>query len=490
MVLLGSIDLFRYNLHMNNKLYNISQAKVIDQLAAENLGINSYELMQVAAQAIFQHVRNYHNILIITGPGNNGGDGWVVAELARQNGQNVTLWSLKPINELKGDARLAADAYTGVVIESAPEATFDCVVDAIFGSGLNQTITGHYAQAIAWITEQESPVIAVDIPSGLNGDTGQMMGAAVNAKATISILNDSPGLFTLSGKDLCGKITTESLGVDPMCYKNLPVSAELLKESQLTQMIKARQNNSHKGSFGHVWAAGGQAGMMGAVQLAAFAILKSGAGAATAVTDKQHSVTLPLRHPEIMTHGFDELHPELPVKTPDVMAIGMGLGQSTWSKQLFNLLIKINVPKVIDADGLALLQPGHLNSNDVITPHPLEAARLLDCHIQEVQADRLKAAKLLNQKYHAIVVLKGSGTIICNDQNTYICPYGSDALATAGSGDVLSGMIAGLMAQDHHSLQAAQLAVIWHAVTGEKSRQRICFTASGILDELHLHLPA
>ncbi|WP_154222268.1 NAD(P)H-hydrate dehydratase [Marinicella rhabdoformis] len=478
---------------MNSLLYNNSQAKAIDQLAADHLGTDSYELMQHAAQAIFQHVKKFNNILVIAGPGNNGGDGWVVAELARHNGQNVTLWPLKPAKELKGDASLAAEAYIGPVINSAPGDTFDCVIDAVFGSGLNQNVTGAYAAAINWMNKQSAPVFAIDIPSGLNGDTGQVMGCAVKAKTTIAILTNPPGLYTLNGKDHCGMIITERLNVDSNCYQHLPIAAHLLHESQLTQLIAQRQHNSHKGRFGHVWTAGGQAGMMGAVQLAAYAVLKSGAGAVTAVTDKQHSVTIPLQHPEIMTHAFDalrELHPELPQKPADVLAIGMGMGQSTWSKQLFNQLINMQLPKVIDADGLALLQKGQLNANDVITPHPLEAARLLHCHVQEVQANRIKAAQQLNQTYQATVILKGSGSIICSGSNTYICPYGSDALATAGSGDVLAGMVAGLIAQGHPTAQAAQLAVLWHALTGEKSRQRICFTASGILEELHLHLPA
>ncbi len=476
---------------MVKALYNKAQTKKIDQQAATFLGIDSYALMQRAALAAFQHIKQYKKLLVVTGPGNNGGDGWVVAELARKNGQEVTIWALKDPNQLSGDAQTAAQECQVEHTFYCPEQqSFDVIIDCIFGSGLNKTVQGHYAEAIDWINQQATPVYAIDIPSGLNADTGQIMGHAIIAKCTISILTDSPGLFTLCGKDLCGIIKTENLTVDPKAYQNITADAHLLHESQLSSLLTNRKHNSHKGQFGHVWVAGGQAGMMGAVQLAAFAVLKSGAGAVTAVTDALHSVTMPLQHPEIMTHAYDETHPELPIKKPDVLALGMGLGQSSWSKSLFKQLIQMPQAKVVDADALALLEPHHLTKQDVITPHPLEAARLLACSTAEIQNDRLQAAKSLNQKYHATTVLKGSGTVIADAQGCYLCPHGSDALATAGSGDVLAGMIAGLMAQGHNAAQAAKQGVLWHAITGEKSQQKLCLTASGILNELHLHLPA
>lgn len=476
---------------MVKALYNKAQTKKIDQQAATFLGIDSYTLMQRAALAVFQNIKQHKKLLVVTGPGNNGGDAWVVAELARKNGQEVSVWALKDPNQLSGDAQTAAQECQVEHTPYCPEQqSFDIIVDGIFGSGLNKTVQNHYAKAIDWINLQPAPVYAIDIPSGLNADTGQIMGHAIKAKCTISILTDSPGLYTLCGKDLCGLIKTEILTVDPKAYQNITVDAHLLHESQLSSLLTKRQHNSHKGQFGHVWVAGGQAGMMGAVQLAAFAVLKSGAGAVTTVTDTVHSVTIPLQHPEIMTHGYDETHPELPNKSPDILAMGMGLGQSSWSKSLYKQLIQMPQAKVVDADALALLKPHHLNEHDVITPHPLEAARLLGCSTQEIQYNRLQAAQQLNRKYQATVVLKGSGTVIADADGCYLCPYGSDALATAGSGDVLAGMIAGLMAQGHDATPAAQLGVLWHAITGEKSQHKLCMTASGILAELHLHLPA
>lgn len=475
---------------MMQALYNSEHAKNIDQLATQYLAIDSFALMQKAASALFLYIKSAPKVLVITGPGNNGGDGWVLAELARQNGQDVTIWALKNPDDLTGDAKKAALACEAEVTQSAPEGhTYDVIVDGIFGSGLNKEVTGRYAQAIQWINRQNTKILTIDIPSGLNADTGQVMGTAVQATQTVSILTLKPGFFLAQGKDHVGDLQSEPLSVPDDGFKHLLPVAVLLHQSALEQLSQNRSHNSHKGSFGHVWAVGGQAGMMGAVLLAAHASLRVGAGAVTAVTDSQHSGMIPLHLPEIMSHGFDSTSPTLPQKPASTMVLGVGLGQSQWSQQLLQQAQQHPCPKVYDADALNLLNADQINPHDVITPHPLEAAKLLKTSTEAIQTDRLQAARQLQQKLNCVVVLKGAGTIVCDAQQTSICPYGSDALATAGSGDVLAGMIAGLMAQGHESYDASCLAVIWHAVTGERSQDQMCLTASGILVQLPLHLP-
>ncbi len=481
------------------QLYSNDKTQEIDQLAATALGVDSFALMQQAGAAIFKHLQKIKNLLIITGPGNNGGDGFVVAELARQNGQRVKVLALRPVDELSGDARLAADQFKGEVVVKPDFNTittegFDGVVDAIFGTGLSQSVRGHYVEAIDWINQQDVPVCAIDIPSGLNGTTGKIEGAAVKATQTIAILARNTGLFTMDGKDCCGDIAFEDLGVEPEHLSSVPATAQLLSDDALMQIPNMRRNNSHKGLFGHVLTIGGQAGMLGAVLLAGKAVLKAGAGSTTIVTDPKHADLLPLHAPELMTHAFDgtvcwDGLSELPgIKPCQVMLLGMGLGQSQWSKQLFKAAIKAQVPLVVDADGLSLLAraaavPEHLA---VITPHPKEAAIMLQSSTAEIQDDRWAAVKSLANKFGCVAVLKGSGTLISNGVETWCCPYGNANLATAGSGDVLAGLVAGLMVQGFSAEKAAWLAVLWHAVAGEQSPHGMTLTASDLLAELHL----
>lgn len=472
-------------------LYRNNQVKIIDQLAAKYLGLNSFELMQVAAKAVFKHIAKYKKVLVVTGPGNNGGDGWVIAELAKNTGRQLNVWALQAPERLSGDALSAFQNCSVEPLNQPPTADFDCIVDAIFGSGLNQPLSGIYRQAIEWINQQSATKVAVDIPSGLHGDNGQIMGVAVRADLTVSILNGSPGLYTLNGKDCCGTIINEDLGVDPAQYNELSSAAELLQTAQLQSIKAHRRQNSHKGSFGHVWVGGGNRGMPGAVMLSGEAALRAGCGCVTAVSKKQHCVNISLRTPELMTAAFDPKSIKLPKKPPQVVALGMGLGKDAWAEALFSQLMKQPVAKLIDAEGLFFLrrQNQPLEPQDVITPHPSEAAMLLDCEPEQIQADRLKAAEKLSQKYNCISVLKGSGTVISNGEQNHICPFGTDALATAGAGDVLSGIIAGLMAQGHSSLKAACLGVLWHALCGEQSKQGLGLIASDIAADLYRVLP-
>jgi hydroxyethylthiazole kinase-like uncharacterized protein yjeF len=473
-------------------LYSNDKTKQIDQLAAAALDIDSFQLMQKAGAAIFEQVKYFRQLLVITGPGNNGGDGFVVAELARQNNQEVKLLTLKPIEELTGDAAKAAAMYQGELLDEFPVESFDCIVDSIFGTGLNQAVRGQYADAIKWINLQSSHVVSIDIPSGLNGTSGKIEGCAVQAHQTISILGRNTGLFTLDGKQCCGEIIFAGLEVAAEKLAAVEHDAWLLSADMLTEISNNRQQNSHKGSFGHVLTAGGQAGMMGAILLAGRAALKAGAGLTTLVTDSKHADLIPIHAPELMTLGFDGLneqtmHQSLLDKNADVIVLGMGLGQSQWSKQLFKSCIRSDKPMVMDADALALLAslaviPDQLQ---VITPHPKEAAHLLSMSVAEIQKDRWQSVRHLAQKFHCVAVLKGSGTLISDGKQIWCCPYGNANLATAGSGDILSGMIAGLLAQGFSPVKASQMAVLWHALAGENSEYGLTLTASDLVNSLH-----
>ncbi len=472
-------------------LYDNSKTKEIDQLAASYLSIDSFTLMQKAGAAVFDELKKYDRILVITGPGNNGGDGFVVAECARQQGHDVKVMALKKPDELSGDAKLAAHKYAGAFVENIDDHDCDCIVDAIFGTGLNAVINGVYYDVVTAINKQSKPVIAVDIPSGLFGDTGAVAGAAVMADQTVAILALNTGLFTMEGPACCGRVVLADLSVPASTFSGIEPDAYLMLEESLHVIKQNRQVNSHKGSFGHVAVVGGQAGMLGAVLLASRAALKSGAGAVTAVTDQQQAVLIPLHMPEIMSYGFDGLGDDFIPRPVDVLVIGMGMGTSQWSRQLFKKAMALGQPAVLDADGLNLLAQSKLPHTQikVMTPHPKEAAVLLAQSVDTVQNDRYQAVKALADKYDCVVVLKGSGTLVSDGHHTWVCPFGSANLATAGTGDVLAGMIGGLMAQGFSPGQAAQLGVVWHALAGERSRYGLSMTASDLLNDLHLQIP-
>jgi NAD(P)H-hydrate epimerase len=477
-------------------LYRNNKTKQIDQLAATALGIDSFQLMQRAGEAIFQHLKYFQRLLVVTGPGNNGGDGFVVAELARQNQQDVLVYALCDVAQLKGDALKAAKLYQGEWVNDLPEFNFDCVLDAIFGTGLTRAVTGRYADTINWINSHKQShhtiqVVSVDVPSGLNGSTGQATGAVVHADQTIAVLAAKTGLFTLAGKEYCGELKVEKLAAPTSVFESIHADALLLKRKSLKAISLKRSHNSHKGSFGHVLTIGGQAGMMGAVLLAGKAVLKSGAGLTTVITDAVHADWLPLQAPELMTMAFDgmqdSLSQQLVDKAADVVLIGMGMGQSQWSKQLYKSALQLALPIVMDADALHLLASAVVvpKSLKVITPHPKEAAALLSVDVEEVQMDRWQTVKKLANKFQCVAVLKGSGTLISDGYQIYCCPFGNANLATAGSGDVLSGMIAGLMAQGFPALQASCLAVLWHAIAGEESQFGLTMTATDLLNSLY-----
>ena len=381
------------------------------------------------------------------------------------------------------------------MISKAPQKHYQLIIDALFGTGLNRPVTGAFADAIAWINQQQIPVLAVDIPSGLNTNTGSIEGIAVQADQTITMICHKPGLYTQHGKDLCGDIVLESLMHDDPPQSTVADTwsadiipqAWLLDRNMLTEHLGQRPQASHKGTYGHVLIAGGQTGMPGAVILTAEAALRSGCGSTTVLTHPDHTAWIPMALPETMSQAFEDQLPEL-TKMPQAIAVGMGLGNSDWSQKLLKNILSLGMPSVIDAEALRLIRDISIPANSIITPHPGEAAELLETSIQGVQNDRLAACEALCERYQTITVLKGAGTVISNGSQHYICPYGSANLATAGSGDVLSGIIAGLLAQGFNALQAAQLGVLWHAVTGEDSDCGRSLIASDISQQLHMSL--
>jgi len=483
----------RYNGVMSDaihKLYTAAEVRGIDYAAIHELGIPGYELMCRAGRAVVdvacESFPGSRHWLIMCGPGNNGGDGYVVARLAVEAGINVTLCSLVDTRQLKGDAAQACSDWqaAGGEVFSRPLAendSYDLALDALLGTGIDRTVGGEFRGAIDWLNQLDCPRLAIDIPSGLNADTGNRLGCAVQAHNTVTFVGRKRGMYTADGPDCCGVITFDDLAIPPeAAIGQSNTAGSLLTVGFLADVLKPRLRNSHKGSFGHVLAVGGIKGMGGAIRLCGEAALRSGAGRVTLATDTAHAGLINLARPELMVKGIATDTELIALLNRDfTVAVGPGLGTTDWSMSLFKACLESEAPLVVDADGLNLLaqqfqQGSVIRDNWILTPHPAEAARLLGCKVSEVQQDRVQAAIAIARRSGACVVLKGCGSIVADGSGKYaICPGGNPGMSTAGSGDVLTGIVAGLLGQGLSCFDAACTGVMAHAAAGDLASAKL-----------------
>jgi hydroxyethylthiazole kinase-like uncharacterized protein yjeF len=497
----------RYNGVMaavDHKLYTAEQVRGIDYTAIHELDIAGYELMCRAGRAVVDEARKYlpsaSHWLVMCGPGNNGGDGYVVARLAVAAGVRVTVCSLIDPGQLKGDAALASadwQAAGGEVVDwpLPGGGSYDLALDALLGTGIDREVGGVFRQAIDYLNQLSCPKFAIDIPSGLNADTGCIMGCAVQAQNTVTFVGRKRGMYTADGPECCGLIAFDDLAIPAQAAdKYSGHSGTLLSSDFLIEILSPRLRNSHKGSFGHVLAVGGIKGMSGAVRLCGEAALRSGAGRVTLATDPAHAALINLSRPELMVKAIDD-GAELQSLLSDefVVAVGPGLGDVAWSESLLQTCLGSEARLVVDADGLNLLaklsqQKPFERENWILTPHPAEAARLLACKVSEIQQDRVLAATTIADRFNACVILKGCGTIVAEPSGVYaICPYGNPGMATAGSGDVLTGIIAALLGQGLSCFDAAKSGVLAHAIAGDFAAEdmgEMALLAGDIIDYL------
>lgn len=469
------------------RLYKQQQIKSIDALTAQHLGLTSFELMQVAGKSIFSYVQFEKNILIITGAGNNAGDGFIIAQLALNNRIKVKVWSLVNELELPRDSQKAAAIFKkagGEITYEKPQNNFDCIIDSIFGTGLNRLVQGVFADAIEWINQQKSKVVSVDIPSGIDTNTGSILGSAVKASQTITLICHKPGLYTNEGKEHCGNLYYAGLNTENMSLKDIKCETYLLDRSLLASKKFNRPQNSHKGSFGQVLIVGGHDGMLGALILSGQAALRSGCGVVEVVSNNEQAVLISLQQPELIT--ANSIKTARFFNSTNVIAIGPGLGLSQQSKEALKHCLASRKTMVIDADALTIIANKYtFNGKVILTPHPKEAATLLNTSISQIQQDRVSSAIAISKKYHAVVILKGSGTIVASPNgDTYICPFGYSGMATAGMGDVLTGIVSSLLAQGFTITDAAITAVTWHAVAAENANKGLSLIASDVIEKL------
>jgi hydroxyethylthiazole kinase-like uncharacterized protein yjeF len=486
------------------KLYTAGQVRGIDYTAIHELGISGYELMCRAGAAVvaaalhdFPSARRW---LIMCGPGNNGGDGYVVARLATAAGIDVSVCSLVDTRRLKGDAALAYTDWfeTGgeAIMWPMPENVhFDLALDALLGTGIDRPVGGDFRQAINWLNQLDCPKLAIDIASGINADTGCVMGCAVQAETSVSFVGRKRGMYTADGPDHCGPVLFDDLGVPAEASVQYTAEAgTLLGSDFIAEEMRPRARNSHKGNFGHIYAVGGIKGMSGAIRLCGEAALRSGAGRVTLATDPAHAGLVNLDRPELMIKAIgDDTDWISALNEGSVIALGPGLGTAAWSESLFSSCMSTGLSMVVDADGLNLLakqsQPTPPSrDNWILTPHPAEAARLLNCEVTDIQKDRVNSAVTLAQRFGASVILKGCGTVVADRTGEYaICPLGNPGMATAGSGDVLTGIIAALLGQGLSCFEAARAGVLAHAMAGDLAADDIGETsmiAGDIIDYL------
>lgn len=471
-------------------LYRAAQVRELDRLATDKAGIASAVLMSRAGRAAFQALYtqwpDVQSITVLCGGGNNAGDGYVVAALSAQKRIAVRVLWLCPPDELSGVARQAYDyaCQEGVLMVPFDEAELGdpafaagVFVDALLGIGAKGEVRPAYAVAIHWLNRLAGPVLALDIPSGLCADTGAELGVAVQADVTVTFIGCKQGLLTGKGPALVGRLLFDDLGVPADVLTALPPASERCQLSRLLAALPPRQADAHKGQFGHLLVIGGDRGLGGAAAMAAEMAARSGAGLISVATQPEHVAPLLARLPEAMTVGVasgQELEPHL--ARPNVLAIGPGLGRSSWSEQMLQQAAKTGLPMVVDADALNLLAKGRVLSearraNWILTPHPGEAARLLNITTAEVQADRFAAVTALQARYGGVVVLKGAGTLITDGERTWLADVGNPGMATGGMGDILTGLIGALLAQGLKPDVAAQLGVCLHGVAGDMAAE-------------------
>ena len=466
---------------LKNSLFSTQQIQQCEWKALNELGLTEDELMLRAGSAAFNTLITLYpdvrSIAVFCGGGNNAGDGYVLAKLAHQQGFSVLIHQYKAIEDLPPAAAHAAIAalaagITSQSLDDVIDSDVELIVDGLLGTGLKGPVHGPIAHAIHLINDSELPVLALDIPSGLDADTGCVLGVCIHATVTTTFIAQKVGLFTMDGPDHCGKVVCHSLQLDS-CVATIPPTAYRLDEKLLQgTSIPPRRKNSHKGTYGHVLIIGGGKGMPGSVYLAALAALRVGAGMVTIATLPKHAGKVLPMLPEAMIYGVADVASLLPLLAKaTICVIGPGLGENEWAHTLFRATIAAQLPLVIDASALHLLalNPPH-DDNWVLTPHPGEAAALLACSTAEIQHDRCKSAQLIQQQYGGCVVLKGVGSIVtAEDHDIHLCTAGNPGMASAGMGDVLSGIIGGLLAQGVSLVDAAKLGVWLHARAADEA---------------------
>ena len=508
------------------RVLNAAQMRDADRRTTEEIGIPSLVLMENAGRQVVAAMEAMHGellegqVAVLCGHGNNGGDGFVVARTLMQRGVSVAVFLVGRVADVRGDARanleiLGRLGLTVVEISDSQawELHFsevrDCslIVDAIFGTGLNAPVSGLIESVIADVNASGITVVSIDLPSGLSADAADPIGESIEADTTVTLGAPKLPLVLPPGETRAGDIVIADIGIPPDVIESVDgPRVALLTRSGMHEIVTPRVPDSHKGDYGRVLIVAGSRGKTGAAHLAAVGALRSGAGLVTVATPAACQPVVAAMGPEYMTEALEELaernggiDPECVDRVlemaRDVMALGPGLGQAASTRRFIAALVdRATMPLVIDADGLNAFSgnPDRLAGREgrdvIITPHPGEMARLVGMSTDEVQASRLEIARNFAVAHHVYVVLKGHRTLIATpDEQVFINPTGNPGMATGGSGDVLTGMIAAWLAQLLDAEAACRLAVFLHGAAGdlaEAEQGQVAMTATDVLARL------
>lgn len=487
---IGAQTMEQYTSELPQALYRTEQVRALDAAIIESGVLTGFALMARAAAAVVARIEAEWSpplaVQVLCGHGNNAGDGYLIAALLHQRGFAVTIIRVGDPQQLGPDARRAFELAQaqGVAMQrweevrtqpaaadAAPALDAPLLVDALLGTGLHGSVRAPYDAVIAALNAASGRIIAVDIPSGLNADTGQPLGAAVQAAITVTFIAMKQGLLTGAAPDHCGELLFAGLGVPRACFEAFNAAATRTDQALLAQLLPVRARSSHKGSHGHVVIIGGDIGMGGAVAMAAEAAARSGAGLVTVLTRQEHIAPILSRRPEVMVVPV-EVGTDISrwLQRANCVVVGPGLGQAGWGEQLLQQALAVSGPVLVDADGLNLIaaRADCRRENWILTPHPGEAARLLRTSTAMVQQDRFESVQRLARDYQATVVLKGAGSLVAADaEEIIVCDAGNPGMGSGGMGDVLSGVIGALLAQGLAAPQAAAAGVFCHAQAGD-----------------------
>ena len=510
--------------HTGMRILNAAQMREADRFTIEEIGIPSLVLMEnagrqvvAAMEAAFESRLN-GRVAVLCGRGNNGGDGFVVARTLLQRGVDASVFVIGALAEVRGDAKTNLDILgrLGVtVVEINDEQSWELhfseisqctlIVDAIFGTGLKAALGGMMETIVADVNASSIPIVAIDVPSGLSADTPHLIGDCIDASMTVTLAAPKLPLVLPPGEEHAGDVVIADIGIPHDIIDSVEGQhIELLTPEQLRDVVEPRAPDSHKGDFGRVTVVAGSRGKTGAAHLAAIAAIRSGAGLVTVATPCSVLPVVASMAPEYMTEPLAESAEGVISSASidrvldlnhDVIACGPGLGRAPAVGEFVrSLLDHAAVPLVLDADAITVLadDPGRLVGREerdvVITPHPGEMARLIGSSIEEVQANRIDVAKDFATTHRVYVVLKGHRTIIATPEgHVYINPTGNPGMATGGTGDVLTGMIAAWLAQLLDAEAACRLAVFLHGAAGdlaEAAEGQVAMTATDVIAHL------
>ncbi len=508
------------------KLVDAEKMRSIDRRAIRACGVKGIVLMENAGRTVADVVEEelgccsgtLSRVAVVAGKGNNGGDGFVAARHLKNRGIDVSVLAMAAPSDMKGDAGTNARIWEGMdgetlLIGSGRDLKRHAtvlkhsavIVDALFGTGLSTDVRGLYADMIELINSLKKRVVAVDIPSGIDATTGRVLGCAVRASVTVTMALPKLGHYLYPGRSCSGRVVVADIGMPRLLLEDESIKTNLTDDEFLFNTLRPREEDTHKGTYGHLLVVGGSTGKSGAPYMAAMGALRSGAGLVTIGLPKGLNPSMETKTTEVMTLPL----PETPegglsegalevikdfLKDKEALVLGPGIGTSKETARfVIGLLQDLNVPSVIDADGLNVLR-GSLSVIKgaglpvVLTPHPGEMARLLDVSTAHVQRDRIGSARRLSESTGAVIVLKGASTVITEPEGTvYINPTGNPGLATAGTGDVLSGMIGGLMAQGLDPFSSAVSAVYMHGLAADRikaERGAIGMAATDLLEKI------